>query len=1070
MNLLKTLYLLLVLINGEMEWTTSEYELPVASYRPIMAKTSNKEIYHFGGTQNNWYWNIDRPFWWRYLSDSLPSAGSCVIQPCAAFDNQHTIYFMNENMGQMNEFDLLTQTFTVDTISGVIGHNCLTSDFNEGGDSLYFAGNDVLKIYNTTNQTWIRTEPITIVGQTSYTWPQCQYLNGNVWLFGGLGSGSNVLNIIMRYNVKAMQWTSFGLTIPTGFIDGAAVLGDDGYIYLFGGLTTTAGSSRTGNTYKFNPDTLSLSIETLNPFSPGRYHFGAFSLNSNLYTFGGYTSTSINNIQIGNLSHKPISGPYFDGISTEWEYYLNVPWNSYTGTWDATMSWIPTVSIIDLATNSSVVYLIGGRSYRNNVVTYLDVIWKWDSKYPNIWTRQNAKAVPLYCTGCEAVINNRYVYLIGSHITPAVYGSIFIYDIILDTFSEYNKSTMPIPSLAGCVSTNGIDIIYYFGGQYAGSNYLGQIQIFNITNDSWTISSMIGDGNGLGSPDCIYNNNNVFIFGGRITYSGWVNSDRIWRYDIIENYWYQYQNKLTHPTIQSRTLLFNNKVYMVGGYDSENSGLVWNNVYEFDTDLMVLSSTTIQPMLLPKRGPGFTLIYQNGIYWMWSLGGMTDDAPTAHTSKTERANLTGPKPDVIPYTAESLDWTYYDSTLPYGLAAAASASIIDVNNNETIIYLFGGLRAGAPSPFADIYKWSSNSIHSWIHVSVDTPWPFACYSRCSVIFNDIIYILGPANPYIPYQPGTIFLFNTTSEEFMNNSYTMPHPADSGCVTSNDIDVIFYFAPPNYLQIWNTSSNEWLAYPDIAELPLDWISTTIFAASCQYENDYIFIFGGGSVGGGAFYNHNFRYDIINNEWAIFNDGLDTPVREARAIKAANNKIYIIGGGTTNTNQLDSVYEFDPSVGEIQQTNSLIEGRIVPIVEIVYIDSLYYLFVIGGRYGSTSTYISNGEIALIPGQPTTSPTLSPIGGQSTASMEWTTSEYELPVASYRPIMAKTSNKEIYHFGGTQNNWYWNIDRPFWWRYLSDSLPSAGSCVIQPCAAFDNQHTIYFMNENMGQMNEF
>eukprot|EP01084_Bolivina_argentea_P307735 531947_1 len=915
MNLLKTLYLLLVLINGEMEWTTSEYELPVASYRPIMAKTSNKEIYHFGGTQNNWYWNIDRPFWWRYLSDSLPSAGSCVIQPCAAFDNQHTIYFMNENMGQMNEFDLLTQTFTVDTISGVIGHNCLTSDFNEGGDSLYFAGNDVLKIYNTTNQTWIRTEPITIVGQTSYTWPQCQYLNGNVWLFGGLGSGSNVLNIIMRYNVKAMQWTSFGLTIPTGFIDGAAVLGDDGYIYLFGGLTTTAGSSRTGNTYKFNPDTLSLSIETLNPFSPGRYHFGAFSLNSNLYTFGGYTSTSINNIQIGNLSHKPISGPYFDGISTEWEYYLNVPWNSYTGTWDATMSWIPTVSIIDLATNSSVVYLIGGRSYRNNVVTYLDVIWKWDSKYPNIWTRQNAKAVPLYCTGCEAVINNRYVYLIGSHITPAVYGSIFIYDIILDTFSEYNKSTMPIPSLAGCVSTNGIDIIYYFGGQYAGSNYLGQIQIFNITNDSWTISSMIGDGNGLGSPDCIYNNNNVFIFGGRITYSGWVNSDRIWRYDIIENYWYQYQNKLTHPTIQSRTLLFNNKVYMVGGYDSENSGLVWNNVYEFDTDLMVLSSTTIQPMLLPKRGPGFTLIYQNGIYWMWSLGGMTDDAPTAHTSKTERANLTGPKPDVIPYTAESLNWDNYVG-LPTNIGAAASISIMDVDNDKSQIYLFGGLTTGSIYT-SDIYKWNSNEMYSWIHISVDTPYAFACWTRCSVIFNNIVYILGASGSPSP-STGTILTFDINTETFVNNNYSMPYPTNSGCVTSNEIDTIYYFSGTDvssYIQIWNVTSNQWLSYPDIAELPNDWIYTNIKYSGCQYDDGYIFIFGGSSWNNNYFQNKIFRYDIMNNKWSIFNDGLSTTLREMAVVKTpivTNNKIYIIGGAARQ-----NVHEFDSELGDFAE---------------------------------------------------------------------------------------------------------------------------------------------------------
>eukprot|EP01084_Bolivina_argentea_P097113 174594_1 len=88
---------------------------------------------------------------------------------------------------------------------------------------------------------------------------------------------------------------------------------------------------------------------------------------------------------------------------------------------------------------------------------------------------------------------------------------------------------------------------------------------------------------------------------------------------------------------------------------------------------------------------------------------------------------------------------------------------------------------------------------------------------------------------------------------------------------------------------------------------------------------------------------------------------------------NNKIYIIGGAARQ-----NVHEFDSELGDFAETVGLQFARMYPMSEIIYTNSLYYIFVMGGKdinINCGDTIVKTTEIAVIPGSPSSSPTFNP-----------------------------------------------------------------------------------------------
>eukprot|EP01084_Bolivina_argentea_P113707 202616_1 len=321
-----------------MVWELSDYSLPQPLSRFALTQTTNKDIYLFGDwNTRNYHWNVDTPYWWDYITNTIQI--SCYAQCAAVSRDGKIIYIANHGGDTILTFDVTSKSVVGGYIShpNSIRYSCLESDANDGGDSLYFVGgydHTFVQIYNTTDKSWsiiidmpLQTNP------SNFMESQCKYVDGNLWIFGGRSASSpdQFYNGIYRYNIKHKHWVSMGFTLPTPLIRASTVLGDNGYIYLIGGYSPSPG--RLQSVFKFNSNSLALGIETINSLTAPRSLFGAALLNSNLYLFGGIDAgaNGVASIEIGNLSHEPISGPYFDGISTEWEYYLNVPWNFGSG-------------------------------------------------------------------------------------------------------------------------------------------------------------------------------------------------------------------------------------------------------------------------------------------------------------------------------------------------------------------------------------------------------------------------------------------------------------------------------------------------------------------------------------------------------------------------------------------------------------------------------------------------------------------------------------------------------------------------------------------------------------------
>eukprot|EP01084_Bolivina_argentea_P078456 142364_1 len=336
------LYALILLINGEMDWTLTDYTLPQARARAPFATISNTEMYIFGGNNANYYWNVDTPYFWREISATFPYYIGCYSQQCAVANKDKTeIYIADHEHEKISIFHVLTENFTLDSMSiinagrpaGILG-SCMDADFIDNGNSLFFVGGQthkLLQIYNTTNNSWTSTE-IPYVS-TNYGYVSCKYYDGTLWIFGGYDwsqKSNGPFDKILRYDVIRKQWSSIGLNIPTPLrIKSSAILGDDNYIYIIGGSATESFSTTYFNSvYRFNPDSSSLSIELVNSMNIPRRSFAAAILNRNVYVFGGYTTggTAIDSIEIGNLTVPAINSVDFEGISTSWDFSLYMPY------------------------------------------------------------------------------------------------------------------------------------------------------------------------------------------------------------------------------------------------------------------------------------------------------------------------------------------------------------------------------------------------------------------------------------------------------------------------------------------------------------------------------------------------------------------------------------------------------------------------------------------------------------------------------------------------------------------------------------------------------------------------
>jgi len=193
--------------------------------------------------------------------------------------------------------------------------------------------------------------------------------------------------------------------------------------------------------------------------------------------------------------------------------------------------------------------------------------------------------------GYGAAIVNDKIYYIGGFNGSFDRATVFIYDIATNTWST--GANLPSPSRAefGAV-TNGTHI-FVVGGRAIGLA-LNIVDVYDPSTDTWTrVSSMPIS---LATEYCvIYFNGKIYVAGGRTGASPSINPVKtLLIYDIATDTW-SYGADLPFNVSDASAIVFDNKIYLFGGFDAYGNVLNTALIYDIATDTWSFGASMPKP-------------------------------------------------------------------------------------------------------------------------------------------------------------------------------------------------------------------------------------------------------------------------------------------------------------------------------------------------------------------------------------------------------------------------------------------------------------------------------------------
>ena len=166
-------------------------------------------------------------------------------------------------------------------------------------------------------------------------------------------------------------------------------------------------------------------------------------------------------------------------------------------------------------------------------------------------------------SSCMCAAVNGYIYCFGgadSYSASTITNNVYQFDPSDGSFTQ--KSDMPTARAAGMAITVG-DKIYVIGGVAYGSTILDIVEIYDVTNDSWSTGSSVPIDIMSFVGGVIYGK--IYIASG--SSSGGLNiTNSVFEYDPYQDTWSEKE-----PINYERTSAFvgvaNSKFYVIGGHD-----------------------------------------------------------------------------------------------------------------------------------------------------------------------------------------------------------------------------------------------------------------------------------------------------------------------------------------------------------------------------------------------------------------------------------------------------------------------------------------------------------------------
>eukprot|EP01083_Nonionella_stella_P299706 1019439_1 len=452
---------------------------------------------------------------------------------------------------------------------------------------------------------------------------------------------------------------------------------------------------------------------------------------------------------------------------------------------------------------------------------------------------------------------------------------------------------MPYPVFLECVTSNHVDRLYLIGGFDATtSTSVNYLQTYDVSSDQWQsypdIASLPDGVRHQGSM-CVYWNEYVYVFGGRVYDLGTYYSS-IYRYDIEHNTWSLNSQSLVQGKSFGRAVYssYTELIYIIGG--TYNIGAVGHGCNDTVEIFDPKTDTMMKGTHVPQDICYFALVsYSDEIAILGGYAGSTNTYDTVYTTK------------VSPITP-SCD--YYPDFLPATTAISGHAIVYDEDTHNAV-YLFGGLSSNT------IYKWTvgSNTFFEPITPTTPTARLYAVVNSVATI-GDLTYFIGVDDGTAQYGNDKVYVFNIQTESWMdtNNYAVVPYPANHGCVATNQ-SLIFMIGgrtgtgDSNYLQIYDVFHNTWSAQViDIAPYTANGWEQQM----CQVVHDVLFVFGG-RYDEIQFMDGIYKYHINNKQWLKIGA---LPLPNVGGTSVYHEPFIYLIGGSDYGDPLDTILTFNP----------------------------------------------------------------------------------------------------------------------------------------------------------------
>ena len=433
-------------------------------------------------------------------------------------------------------------------------------------------------------------------------------------------------------------------------------------------------------------------------------------------------------------------------------------------------------------------------------------------------------------TNCKASYYNEKIYCVGPDSGKLL---IFIFDLKSNTFTDYDRIETPTNKLMETIIQDGIlyiQLSYNIIVQYDIKNK----KIINIDD-----------------PKISYNTNNSTTLIGR-DYDTYYNFyvDSLYKYSLPTPW---ICNKTVYPgsSYDHTATLYNDKIYVMGGYNGTNL----NTVYIYDISKNTWGSVANLPDVLKEHT---ATLYNDKIY---VIGGYSS----------------GSSNKVYIYDISKNTWSF-GANLPNYMNAHAATLYNDK------IYVIGGHYSSTGTPLNTVYIYDITK-NTW---SNGNNMPTSRYQHTATLYEDKIYVIGGIGAL-----NTLSIYDITKNTWSNGTDVPIQILNHRTVLYNDkIYVIGGYnniSRLNTVYIYDITKNTW---SNGSSLPskLDDHTATLY-------NDKIYVIGGFNGASGlssivnTVYIYDLQYDYINTTANVVDTEISIELKNAKPFETIKHRTII-----------------------------------------------------------------------------------------------------------------------------------------------------------------------------------